>query len=206
MPVYELGFRSDGSLYYTMKLVRGRTLQEAMEKADGPLGRLELLPHFLDLCQAISYAHSRGVIHRDIKPKNVMVGEFGETVVIDWGIAKVRGKQDIHARDLVQTFEAMRHGEDHATVKTLHGHALGSPYFMPPEQAEGKIDTIDERSDVYSLGAVLYTLLTGKLPYLGNTVPQFLQAVKTEAPKPIRDLEPKAPPRTRRHLRARHGP
>ena len=94
VPVYELGRRQDGSLYYTMKLVRGQSLAHAIREARSLRQRLKLLPHFIDLCQAIAYAHSRGVIHRDLKPDNVMVGEFGETVVIDWGLAKARGKKD----------------------------------------------------------------------------------------------------------------
>jgi WD40 repeat protein/tRNA A-37 threonylcarbamoyl transferase component Bud32 len=192
VPVYELGYRPDGSLYYTMRLVRGRTLQDAMIEAGSLRGRLELLTHFLDLCQAVSYAHSRGVVHRDIKPKNVMVGEFGETVVIDWGIAKVRGRSDIHAKELHETYEALHEGGE-ATVKTLYGQALGSPYFMPPEQALGKIDKIDERSDVYSLGAVLYTLLTGQLPFLGSTSREFLKKVLADPPKPVLEIEANAP-------------
>ncbi|HOZ48319.1 MAG TPA: protein kinase [Candidatus Hydrogenedentes bacterium] len=192
VPVYELGYRENGSLYYTMKLVKGRTLQEAIQEAGGWAGRLTLLTHFLNLCQAISYAHSRGVIHRDIKPKNVMVGEFGETVVIDWGIAKARGKKDIHAKDLVQTVKALGVAEE-STVKTLYGQALGSPYFMPPEQALGKVDEVDERSDVYSLGAVLYTLLTGQVPFVGLTAREFLAKVVAEPPRPIRAIETKAP-------------
>lgn len=193
VPVYELGYRDDGSLYYTMKMVRGKTLHDAMVEAESLAGRLELLTHFLDLCQAISYAHSCGVIHRDIKPKNVLVGEFGETVVIDWGIAKVKGRSDIHARDLEKTYVAL-HEDTVSTVKTMYGHALGSPYYMPPEQAEGKIEKIDERSDVYALGAVLYTLITGKLPYLGYDVRTFLKKVLEEPPKPIREVEKDAPP------------
>jgi serine/threonine protein kinase len=90
VPVYELGHRKDGALYYTMKLVRGKSLSKAIREAGSLRERLMLLPHFIDLCNAIAYAHSRHVVHRDIKPANVMVGEFGETVVLDWGLAKAR--------------------------------------------------------------------------------------------------------------------
>ncbi len=194
VPVYELGYRADGSLYYTMKFVRGRTLQSVLEEKKTFQERLPLLNHFLNLCQAIAYAHSRHVVHRDIKPLNVMIGEFGETVVIDWGIAKIRGHQDIHENELRETVQTMRIGDAEATAKTVYGQTIGSPYFMPPEQAEGRTDEVNERSDVYSLGAVLYTILTGQTPYAGSTVREFLQKVASFPPKPVRDLEPNTPP------------
>ena len=97
-PVHELGRRADGTLYYTMKLVRGRTLSEAIKSAANFGERLTLLPHFVDLCNAIAYAHSRGVLHRDIKPSNVMIGDYGETVIIDWGLAKVKRHQHEESR------------------------------------------------------------------------------------------------------------
>jgi serine/threonine-protein kinase len=96
VPVYELGRRHDGTLYYTMKLVKGKTLSQALRDCRSLQERLALLPNFVDLCQAIAYAHNRGVIHRDIKPGNVMVGQFGETVVLDWGLAKVRNSEDVN--------------------------------------------------------------------------------------------------------------
>lgn len=193
IPVYELGYRADGTLYYTMKFVRGKTLQDVLKEAGSLAERLPLLQHFLNLCQAIAYAHDRNVIHRDLKPLNVMIGEFGETVVIDWGIAKVRGQQDVHARGLRESIRTLQLGDTHAATKTIYGQTIGSPYYMPPEQAEGRMDEIDERSDVYALGTVLYHILTGKPPYAGSTVREFLGKVKEFDPKPVRELEPAAP-------------
>ena len=194
IPVYELGYRADGSLYYTMKLIRGQSMHDFLKEAKTLNDRLPLLTHFLDLCQAISYAHSRGVIHRDLKPMNLMIGEFGETVVIDWGIAKVRGEDDIHAKGLQETVTAMRVSSAEATAKTMYGQTIGSPYFMPAEQAMGRTDLIDERSDIYSLGAVLYTILSGKMPYAGNNVREFMEKVGQVDPKPVRMLEPDVRP------------
>ncbi len=194
IPVYELGYRADGSLYYTMKLIRGQSMHDFLKDAKDIRDRLTLLTHFLNLCQAISYAHSRGVIHRDLKPMNIMIGEFGETVLIDWGIAKVKGQDDIHAKGLQETFQAMRVSSTEATAKTMYGQTIGSPYFMPAEQAMGRTDLIDERSDVYSLGAVLYVILTGQMPYAGNNVREFMGKVGQVEPRPVRELEPQAPP------------
>jgi WD40 repeat protein len=194
VPVYELGYRADGSLYYTMKLVRGRTLSDALEEAKTLADRLALLNAFLDICFAIAYAHSRGVIHRDIKPLNIMIGEFGETVMLDWGIAKLRGQEDIHEKGLREGVRTLRLGDAEATVKTMYGQTIGSPFYMPPEQADGRTDEIDERSDVYSLGSVLYHILVGTPPYWGNNARQFLEKVSQFPPKPIRELCPEAPP------------
>ena len=190
VPVYEVGRRDDGTLYYAMRLVRGRTLGAALAAADGLSGRLALMEHFSDLCQALAFAHCRGVIHRDLKPDNVMVGEFGETVVLDWGLAKVRGRSDIQGQTLARDVEAMR--EDGAG-QTVAGSALGTPAFMSPEQAEGDLERVDERSDVWGLGAVLYVLLTGRPPYEGSHPYEVVGRVMTEAPPPVRDVCPEAP-------------
>ena len=193
VPVYELGHRKDGTLYYTMKLVRGKTLAEAIRQCGSLKERLKLLPHFVDLCQAIAYAHSRGVIHRDIKPSNVMVGEFGETVVLDWGLAKAKDRKDIHADGLAKTLKVMNFGDEADLQKTQYGSALGTPVYMAPEQAKGELDQIDERSDVYSLGAVLYELLALQTPFAGLSVRQTLHHVVHEEPKPIRSIDPDVP-------------
>lgn len=189
VPVYEVGHRADGSVYYTMKYVRGKTLSEAIREADGLEGRLRLLPHFVDVCNAIAYAHSRGVIHRDLKPINIMVGEFGETVLLDWGLAKKIGEE---AQEGVAPSGPDVEGL--ADFRTLVGQIVGTPAYMAPEQASGAIQAVDERSDVYGLGAVLYELLTGRPPFSGMTKTTTLRAVRRDGPPPVRSREPHAPP------------
>jgi len=193
VPVYELGRRSNGNLYYTMKFVRGRTLDAALTEAKTLENRLRMLPHFVALCNAVAYAHNRSVIHRDIKPANIMVGEFGETVVLDWGLAKCSRDRDAHREDLEQTFHALYLGDTVALAKTRYGQAIGTPMYMSPEQARGQIDLVDERSDVYALGAVLYVYLTGQAPYNGGNLKEVLDKVIQESPTPVRTLEQDAP-------------
>ena len=190
VPVYEVGKRDDGSLYYTMKLVRGQTLTEALIECRSLKDRLKLLNHFVDLCQAIAYAHSRGVVHRDIKPQNVMVGQFGETVVLDWGIAKIQGKDDVTGEKLEEEIQLF---QEDFSAKTLDGAILGTPTYMSPEQAAGKIDLIDERSDVWSLGTVLYEILTGQAPFYGKQHHQILNKVIESKLQPVRELCSDAP-------------
>jgi WD40 repeat protein len=190
VPVYELGRRQDGTLYYTMRLVRGETLAQKLKACRTLAERLKLLGVFWDLCKAIAYAHSRGVVHRDIKPSNVMVGEFGETVILDWGIAKVRGKRDIGAREIKHELKLIAEDE---IEKTAAGAAMGTPAYMSPEQAQGLIDQIDERSDVWGLGAVLYEILCGQPPHTGKTRQEVLVKAGRKPPRPVREVCPEAP-------------
>jgi WD40 repeat protein len=190
VPVYELGRRDDGTLYYTMKMVRGRTLADAIRAAPDLPARLALLNHFVDLCQALAYAHSRGVVHRDIKPENVMLGEFGETVVLDWGLAKVFGAADPRGEELAREAQRIR---DVHSGQTVDGMALGTPNYMSPEAADGRLHEVDERSDVWSLGAVLYEILTGRPPFEGSNVFVVLGQVMKAELAPVRSRAKDAP-------------
>ena len=173
IPIYELGERADGTLYYTMKRVRGRTFREALLETEGVEDRLQLLSVFVDLCQAVGYAHSKGVVHRDLKPDNVMVGAFGETLVLDWGLAKVAGEAEPSLAP--ETTLAIQPDDSDLTRA---GTVLGTPRYMSPEQASGEMNTLDARADVWSLGAMLHELLTGKVLFDGASVSDVLDAVR----------------------------
>lgn len=184
VPVYEIGCHADGSFYYTMRLVKGKTLLSAIKKCHSVFDRLALLPHFYHVCNAVAYAHSKGVINRDLKPSNVMIGEFGETVVLDWGLAKIKDSEETIF---------VRHGSEEVG-KTVIGQAIGTPSYMPPEQAEGKIGEIDEISDIYSLGAMLYQILTGRTPFSGKTVDEIIKKVLTEKVENAAKVDSDVPP------------
>jgi len=191
VPVHELGRRADGTLYYTMKRIRGRAFTSALADAKTVEQRLELLLHFRLVCEAMAYAHSRGVVHRDLKPDNIMVGEFGETLIVDWGLAKVRGEDDPRGRDISRQVQL---SEADGAASTLDGFAIGTPAYMSPEQARGDLHQIDERSDVWGLGAMLFELLTGRPPHTGTKAVEVLQKVLDERPPRVLDIEPEAPP------------
>jgi serine/threonine-protein kinase len=180
VPVYELGKGDDGRPFFTMKLVKGRTLSALLtERQDLAQQRRRFLAIFEAVSQTIAYAHSRGVIHRDLKPANVMVGAFGEVQVVDWGLAKVLGDGGIvderRARDTnVSIIATVRSGS--VGSQSLIGSVLGTPAYMPPEQAQGLLDQVDERGDVFALGAILCEVLTGAPPYVGTAHEVFEQA------------------------------
>jgi tetratricopeptide (TPR) repeat protein/tRNA A-37 threonylcarbamoyl transferase component Bud32 len=197
VPVYGLGTYGDGRPYYAMRFVRGDSLKEAVDRfradkaveADRGLRSLELhklLRRFTDVCNAIEYAHSRGVLHRDIKPGNIIVGKHGETLVVDWGLAKAMGRidpgLDSGERPLTPTSAS-------ASVETLPGSALGTPAYMSPEQAEGDLVRLGRQSDVYSLGATLYHLLTGRPPAQGD-LHEVVRAVQQGEFPPPRQIDP----------------
>ena len=197
VPVYGLGTYGDGRPYYAMRFIRGDSLKEAIERfhADEALkndpGRRslelrKLLRRFIDVCNAIDYAHSRGVLHRDIKPGNIIVGKHGETLVVDWGLAKATGKAEPGAPSERTLMPRSASG----SAETLPGSALGTPAYMSPEQARGDLDRLGPRSDVYSLGATLYCLLTGKPPFEGDDIGEVLRKVQRGEFPPPRQLDP----------------
>jgi len=174
VPVYSLGHDGRGRPFYTMRFVKGDSLRETVKRfheADqGPsrdpgersLALRRLLGRFLDVCNAIEYAHSRGVLHRDLKPGNILLGPYGETLVVDWGLAKVVGRPQPRPPEGEPT---LRPFSTSAVESTLPGQTLGTPGYMSPEQAAGDLDRLGPRSDVFSLGATLYHLLTGRPPF-----------------------------------------
>ena len=191
VPVYELGTRDDGSVYYVMRLVRGESMDQALERAESLNERLRLLPRFIDACNAVAYAHSRGVVHRDLKPENIMLGSFEETLVVDWGLAKVQGQDDVQCEVLAEQLQRLK---DSTRVRTVHGSVVGTPAYMPPEQCLGQLDEIDERSDVYALGAVLYHIICGRPPFVGGTLMHIIERTVEEEVLAPSEREPECPP------------
>ena len=177
VPVYD--YVDDGKqLYYTMKFVKGRTLTEVVEEfhqtelSNSQL--ITLLNYFTSICQTISFAHSKNVIHRDLKGDNVIIGDFGEVIVLDWGLAKQLDMNDVMSSIVTDS--------DVVDGHTIQGDRLGTPAFMAPEQAEGRIDQIDFRTDVYGLAAMLYVMLCGNPPFTGKSISRVLADVCETTP------------------------
>jgi serine/threonine-protein kinase len=177
-PVHALGTLADGRPFFVMKLVRGRTLADLLDARAGPADDLpRLVGTFEQVCQGVAYAHSKGVIHRDLKPSNVMVGAFGEVQVMDWGLAKILQIADCRLQIEESGAEAGRAScSDNLqsaicnpqSAGTETGQVLGTPAYMAPEQARGEVGALDERCDVFSLGAILCHVLTGQPPFAGS--------------------------------------
>lgn len=224
VPVYGLGQYDDGRPFYAMRFIKGDSLKEASDRFhrapanqkptegnedsadrestkktkasdatvdfDGVDFR-KLLGRFVDVCQAIEYAHSRGVLHRDLKPGNIMLGKYGETLVVDWGLAKVKDKDE---SEVIHDENTLIPKSGSGSTNTLFGSAIGTPAFMPPEQAAGRLEELGPTSDVYSLGATLFYMLVGKSPFRSRDVNDLLLKVQNgefEAPVLVNRSVPK---------------
>jgi len=197
VPIYGLGTYPDGRPYYAMRFIRGHTLAAAIQlfhqKAPVRFDALEfrqLLGRFVAVCQAIAYAHNRGVLHRDVKPDNIMLGKFGETLVVDWGLAKVVGRPDAGAPG--PGGEGLLNPLRGGLAQTTMG-VVGTPAYMSPEQAAGKVEELGPATDVYSLGATLYALLTNRAPFKGPVVEVIKQVERGEW-LPPRQIQGSVPP------------
>ncbi|HEV3081873.1 MAG TPA: protein kinase [Gemmataceae bacterium] len=198
VPVHELGEDEQGRPFYIMKFVHGPTLKDRIKEyhdasstsaTPREVQQLRLLENFVSLCQTVAYAHSKGIIHRDIKPDNVMLGEYGETLVLDWGIAKMLGQAEGPEYSMSSGSLTIS-GESHETEM---GTIKGTPSYFAPEMAAGLVTEIDQRSDVYLLGATLYQILTGQRPRKGTSLQQIIALARSAAPPAPRRLMPGIP-------------
>lgn len=196
VPVYELVAGADGEPpFYTMRFVQGRTLTEAAHDyhashatgATNLLGLIRLLNAFVSVCHTIAYAHSQGVIHRDLKGFNVVLGDFGEVIVLDWGFGSATGEPASRVRAIASRLEAAPDGLPDATQP---GQVMGTPAYMAPEQAAGRLDCIDARTDIFGLGAILYEVLTGQAPFTGADTAEVLRKARACQTAPVRSLRP----------------
>jgi serine/threonine protein kinase len=205
VPVYGLGQYDDGRPFYAMRFIKGDNLKEAIRRfheADKPgrdpgersLALRQLLRRFIDVCNAVAYAHSRGVLHRDLKPGNIMLAKYGETLIIDWGLAKPVGRDRAGSVSDGPDERTLRPTSGSGIAATQMGSAIGTPGYMSPEQALGNLDRLGPASDVYSLGATLYALLTGQAPFREREVADVLEKVRNgDFPWP-RQIKPAVPP------------
>jgi serine/threonine-protein kinase len=201
VPVYGLGQYADGRPFYAMRFIRGDNLKDAIDRfhsaeragrdpGERTLALRQLLGRFVDVCQAVAYAHSRGVLHRDLKPGNIMLGKYGETLVVDWGLAKPVGRPEGKPSADEAT---LRPSSGSGEAATEAGSAVGTPAYMSPEQAAGRLDQLGPATDIYGLGATLYALLTGKAPFSGRHVEEVLVHVQLGKLVPPRRIKPEVP-------------
>ncbi len=186
VPVHDAGFSPSGSPFYVMRKVGGRPLEELVARAETLNARLALVPHIVTAAQAVAHAHDRGIVHRDIKPSNILVGDHGETILIDWGLAKAIGEADEHGAPVQRVIE-----EDES-LKTRAGIVFGTPGFMAPEQLRG--NAVDERCDVYALGASLYHLLARRPPHHSKNPDEMMRSAVGGPPRPLSEIVEGVPP------------
>lgn len=189
VPIHELGRDENGRPFYTMKRVKGRTLAailSAIQKGDettiGHYTLDRLLNVFAKVCDAIAFTHFNGIVHRDLKPDNIMVGEFGEVLVMDWGVAKVLNDDDQSAEEELRAQAdanppATPDSEIVVGTLTMDGAVVGTPHYMSPEQARGRLAEVDAQSDIFALGGILYTILTLRTPVSGRSIEEILKAI-----------------------------
>ncbi len=192
VPVHDAGTTPTGAPFYVMRKIGGRPLEELVAKYPELTDRLALLPHLVAAAHAVAHAHERGVVHRDVKPSNILVGELGETMLIDWGLAKALGEPepsgvDAEPRTLTPVYE-----DDSDIIKTRAGVVFGTPGFIAPEQLRGSPP--DERCDVYALGATLYHLLARRPPHYSKSAADMMRAAVDGPAQPLRERVPGVPP------------
>jgi serine/threonine protein kinase len=196
VPVHDVGVLPDGRIFYAMKFVRGVRLDEYAANTESIKDRLR---KFQSVCDAVAFAHAHGVIHRDLKPQNIMIGSFGEVLVLDWGVAKILRADGAAVSSEADTLILPATEGATTDVDTTHGTIIGTRQYMSPEQARGEIGQLDERADIYSLGAVLYFLLTDQVP--GEARPRSINPKATKPAEAV-CLKAMAPERSQRYTSA----